>query len=390
MRIPGLSRLTVRRLCTSAPGLDSFASGALSVKQRLQRTPLDRYTLQLIDELGVAMPPKGHRRLDERRARPRPRLNVLSKMGFVKAARSAGAAPPPKLAEIAFAGRSNVGKSSLLNVLSGTRGPVGMAVVANKPGVTRTLNFYANTLGAQLVDLPGYGFAYAAEEHLDQWQETMREYLAKRGDDAQLRVLLLIDARQSLKQSDRDFALWLDREARVPLHVVMSKCDLVRAEELAKRYTLLGEELRKLQLRNLIRPHHMISSKTMGGVDLLRATLASKMPDKLLARGRKEARPDTPAPSAEEEAETALYADLETPAARAFAEQLGARKALKAARAAASVPVKRGAEAARERAAQAMYGSAGRIAEERMASDFSARRIAQRRQAQRLLRQKRR
>ena len=95
--------------------------------------------------------------------------------------------------------------------------------------MTRSLNFYGNALGAQLVDLPGYGFAYADEEEVARWQEQMRRYLSQRGSP--LRVVLCIDARQSIKQSDRDFLLWLDREASVPVHVVMTKCDLVLAEE---------------------------------------------------------------------------------------------------------------------------------------------------------------
>ena len=143
-----------------------------------------------------------------------PPTNVLSKMGFVRSHRDLKDLGPP-LAEIAFAGRSNVGKSSLLNALSGnrtpnSRGTVGIASVANKPGVHAAINVYKNPSGAQLVDLPGYGFAFGAEEELKLWQESMRGYLARSG--APLRVLLLIDARQSLRQSDRDFLLWLDRE----------------------------------------------------------------------------------------------------------------------------------------------------------------------------------
>ena len=92
--------------------------------------------------------------------------------------------PPRPLAEIAFAGRSNVGKSSLLNALTGKisnhKGTIGLASVANRPGVTRSLNFYSNPMGAQLVDLPGYGFAQASEEEMERWQSAMRTYLAKR------------------------------------------------------------------------------------------------------------------------------------------------------------------------------------------------------------------
>ena len=94
---------------------------------------------------------------------------------------------------------------------------------------------------------------------------------AERGDVLEVDdLLLVVDARQSLRRSDRDFLLWLDREAGVPLHVVMSKCDLVRREELARRYALLGASLRELQLRHYAQPHLMVSSKTGAGVELLR------------------------------------------------------------------------------------------------------------------------
>ena len=106
-------------------------------------------------------------------------LNVMKRMGFQSASSSADDLPPPPLAEIAFAGRSNVGKSSLLNALTGKHcnntGTIGIAAVKNRPGVTRSLNVYANPLGAQLVDLPGYGYAQASEEEVAQWQAAMRD-----------------------------------------------------------------------------------------------------------------------------------------------------------------------------------------------------------------------
>jgi GTP-binding protein len=194
--------------------------------------------LELIDELSLGM------RRVKRRGRtpppplqPRTRSLALRQMGFVLQAHRLEELPPPPLAEIAFAGRSNVGKSSLLNAIAGkgggVGGTIGLASVANRPGVTTSINLYANRHGAQLVDLPGYGFAFAKEEEIARWQHAMRSYLSSRGTP--LRVLLLMDARQSLKASDRDFLLWLDREASVPMHVVMSKCDLVERTELARR-----------------------------------------------------------------------------------------------------------------------------------------------------------
>ena len=99
-----------------------------------------------------------------------------------------------------------------------------------------------------------------------------------------MRVILVVDARQALKQSDKDFLLWLDREARVPVHVVMSKCDLIAPKELCRRYTILGSTLRDLQLQHHMPPHFMNSSKTMAGVDLLRATLSEAMPPSIRQR----------------------------------------------------------------------------------------------------------
>ena len=131
----------------------------------------------------------------------------------------------------------------------------------------------------------------AKEEAVAQWQATMRGYLAQRASEGRdIQVLLVIDARQSLRGIDRDFALWLDREVSVPLTIVMSKCDLLHEEELAKRYSLLEYDVSELRLRLRTRGGvYMISSKTGAGINLLREHMlkgySAALPEKAL-RGR--------------------------------------------------------------------------------------------------------
>lgn len=333
-----------------------IASGTISMSQRIKREPIQRDVLQLIEELGLGMRKRGQRvsrrqrEEAEKARREHTPLNVMKRMGFQSASSSADDLPPPPLAEIAFAGRSNVGKSSLLNALTGKHcnntGTIGIAAVKNRPGVTRSLNVYANPLGAQLVDLPGYGYAQASEEEVAQWQAAMRDYLSRRGQQSAgsgaapmigtkpkdtesfMRVILVVDARQALKQSDKDFLLWLDREARVPVHVVMSKCDLIAPKELCRRYTILGSTLRDLQLQHHMPPHFMISSKTMAGVDLLRATLSEAMPPSIRQRAEEaEDRRRRRQLAAEREREREeLMEQVSTPAARDFALRLKAKQ----------------------------------------------------------------
>ena len=174
--------------------------------------------------------------------------------------------PPPGLPELAFAGRSNVGKSSLVNALVGQRG---LARTSGQPGRTRQLNFF--DLGGRmvLVDMPGYGYAEAARQVKEDWQGLMFEYL--RGRPTLRRVMLLLDARIEIKESDGAVMDLLDRAA-VTYQLVLTKVDAVKPPALAAK---------QAEVAALARRHpaaHMevlaTSSDTGAGIADLRATLA--------------------------------------------------------------------------------------------------------------------
>ena len=143
---------------------------------------------------------------------------------FVTGAPDADALPPATGTEIAFAGRSNAGKSSLINALTGRRG---LARVSGTPGRTRELNFFACGEAFFLVDLPGYGYARGGNEA---WLEAMVEYL--RGRPNLRRVFLLIDARRGLKANDAAMLDLLDKAA-VSYQIVLTKADKLKPDELA-------------------------------------------------------------------------------------------------------------------------------------------------------------
>lgn len=136
--------------------------------------------------------------------------------------------PPPNLPEIAFAGRSNVGKSSLINALVGRHG---LARASNEPGRTREVNFFVLDEKIRLVDLPGYGFARASRKTVDKFQNLGRAYL--RGRPNLKRVYLLIDARHGLKGPDAEALDALDLAA-VSYQVVLTKGDKIKQSELEK------------------------------------------------------------------------------------------------------------------------------------------------------------
>lgn len=158
---------------------------------------------------------------------------------FVWGATSAENLPPEKLNEVAFVGRSNAGKSSLVNALTGRKS---LARVSQTPGATRQINFFDLGGRLMLVDLPGYGFAKRSKTEADSWQEMIFAYLRRR---ARLRrVLLLIDARRGVMDSDRQVMTLLD-QAAVSYGLVLTKADELKASERDGVRTATGQDARK-------------------------------------------------------------------------------------------------------------------------------------------------
>ena len=195
------------------------------------------------------------------------RLLFAKPCTFFFAAQKSDQLPPPGLPEVAFCGRSNVGKSSLLNALTGQKA---LARVSQTPGRTRQLNFFNLADRIALVDLPGYGYAKASKDMQRDWQGVMFDYL--RGRPNLMRVLLLLDARIETKSADRA-AMDLLNTAAVAFQIVLTKADDVGPTKLAARI----EEARALTRRNTA-AHPLVlvtSSETKQGIDELRAEIAS-------------------------------------------------------------------------------------------------------------------
>ena len=191
---------------------------------------------------------------------------------FLKGVASLRHLPEPFAAEIAFAGRSNVGKSSLINALFNRRG---VARVSNTPGRTRELNYFTLADGAMaLVDMPGYGYAKASKALVKKWQALVRDYL--RGRPGLRRVFILIDARHGIKPQDEEAMSLLD-ETAVSYQVVLTKADKVRKDALDK---LLAKMMAQLARRPAAHPEILITSaRKKQGLEELRAAIAALLPE---------------------------------------------------------------------------------------------------------------
>ena len=186
---------------------------------------------------------------------------------FLKSAPGLEFLPDPTVPEIAFAGRSNVGKSSLLNALANRKT---LARTSNTPGRTQELNFFevGKPLQIRLVDMPGYGFAEAPKDMVKRWRFLVNDYL--RGRQVLRRALVLVDSRHGLKPVDHDIMTMLD-EAAVSYHLVLTKGDKIKPTELAKVLERTATEAAKHPAAH---PHiFSTSSETGSGMAELRTAI---------------------------------------------------------------------------------------------------------------------
>ena len=185
---------------------------------------------------------------------------------FLKGVVAMTGLPPADRPEICFAGRSNVGKSSLINALTGRRG---LARASNTPGRTQEINYFTTTGGPYLVDLPGYGYANAPLKVVEKWQRLLKAYLSGRA--SLRRAFVLVDARHGTKAVDEGIMALLD-SAAVTFQVVLTKADKVKEKD---RDKVLAQVRATLAKHPAAYPELVLTSAEKGtGIETLRAIIA--------------------------------------------------------------------------------------------------------------------
>ncbi len=186
---------------------------------------------------------------------------------FVKGVVAMNDLPAPDRLEVCFAGRSNVGKSSLINALTGTKG---LARASNTPGRTQEINFFTQGPELYLVDLPGYGYANAPLKVVEKWQRLLKQYLS--GRQTLRRAFVLIDSRHGVKPVDAEIMKLLDTSA-VTFQCVLTKADKVKAND---REKVLGQVRGALSKHPAAFPEIVLTSSEKGdGIPTLRSIIAN-------------------------------------------------------------------------------------------------------------------
>ena len=194
------------------------------------------------------------------------RLLFSKETSFVKGVVDMPGLPDPDKIEVCFSGRSNVGKSSLINALTGRKG---LARASNTPGRTQEINFFSIPDNHYLVDLPGYGYANAPIKVVEKWQNLLKRYLA--GRQSLRRAFVLVDSRHGVKKVDTEIMSMLDSSA-VTFQVVLTKLDKVKEKD---RENILEQVRASLQKHPAAFPEIILTSSEKGwGIPTLRSVIA--------------------------------------------------------------------------------------------------------------------
>jgi GTP-binding protein len=194
------------------------------------------------------------------------RLLFSKETSFVKGVVDMPGLPNPDKIEVCFSGRSNVGKSSLINALTGRKG---LARASNTPGRTQEINFFSIPDNHYLVDLPGYGYANAPIKVVEKWQNLLKRYLA--GRQSLRRAFVLVDSRHGVKKVDTEIMSMLDSSA-VTFQVVLTKLDKVKEKD---RENILEQVRASLQKHPAAFPEIILTSSERGwGIPTLRSIIA--------------------------------------------------------------------------------------------------------------------